>query len=121
MEIQKVTDTAFAKYGKVMSDIPVERILKEMEHTPLPEDVISAVASAYSIKEAMKLVRQYAAKGMEARARSGQTSGELLCQTTLKNYEIAEKVGFSDPHYFSIAFKKATGMTPKEYARENGR
>ena len=28
MEIQKVTDTAFAKYGKVMSDIPVERILK---------------------------------------------------------------------------------------------
>ena len=35
MEIQKVTDTAFAKYGKVMSDIPVERILKEMEHTPL--------------------------------------------------------------------------------------
>ena len=33
MEIQKVTDTAFAKYGKVMSDIPVERILKEMEHT----------------------------------------------------------------------------------------
>ena len=40
MEIQKVTDTAFAKYGKVMSDIPVERILKEMEHMPLPEDVI---------------------------------------------------------------------------------
>jgi len=38
MEIQKVTDTAFAKYGKVMSDIPVERILKEMEHTPLPEE-----------------------------------------------------------------------------------
>ena len=40
MEIQKVTDTAFAKYGKVMSDIPVERILKEMEHTPLPKDVV---------------------------------------------------------------------------------
>lgn len=45
---------------------------------------------------------------------------QLLCQTKLKNYEIAEKVGFSDPHYFSIAFKKATGMTPKEFARENG-
>ena len=42
----------------------------------------------------------------------------LLRQTSLKNYEIAEKVGFSDPHYFSIAFKKMTGKTPKEYARE---
>lgn len=44
---------------------------------------------------------------------------ELLTQTSLKNYEIAEKVGFSDPHYFSIAFKKTTGKTPKEFAREN--
>lgn len=34
---------------------------------------------------------------------------QLLRQTSLKNYEIAEKVGFSDPHYFSIAFKKMTG------------
>ena len=38
---------------------------------------------------------------------------QLLRETSLKNYEIAEKVGFSDPHYFSIAFKKSTGLTPK--------
>ena len=44
---------------------------------------------------------------------------QLLRETSLKNYEIAEKVGFSDPHYFSIAFKKSTGQTPKEYAKEN--
>ena len=43
---------------------------------------------------------------------------ELLENTALKNYEIADKVGFNDPHYFSISFKKATGMTPKEYAKE---
>ena len=42
----------------------------------------------------------------------------LLRQTSLKNYEIAEKVGFSDPHYFSISFKKMTGKTPKEYAKD---
>lgn len=49
---------------------------------------------------------------------------ELIEQTTLKNYEIAERVGFSDPHYFSISFKRATGMSPTEYAKEkrkNGR
>lgn len=43
---------------------------------------------------------------------------ELLETTTLKNYEIAEKVGFSDPHYFGISFKKMTGKTPTEYAKE---
>lgn len=43
---------------------------------------------------------------------------ELLENTDLKNYEIAEKVGFNDPHYFSIAFKRTTGKTPTEYAKE---
>ena len=46
---------------------------------------------------------------------------ELLENTTLKNYEIAEKVGFADAHYFGISFKKMTGCTPTEYARENRR
>ena len=41
---------------------------------------------------------------------------ELLESTTLKIYEIAEKVGFADPHYFGISFKKMTGCTPTEYA-----
>lgn len=47
-----------------------------------------------------------------------QKAKELLKNTTLKNYEIAEMVGFSDPHYFGISFKKMTGKTPTEYARE---
>jgi two-component system response regulator YesN len=40
---------------------------------------------------------------------------ELLHNTTLKFYEIAEKVGYRDPNYFSILFKKHAGITPKEY------
>jgi len=43
---------------------------------------------------------------------------ELLENTDLKNYEIAERVGFSDPHYFSLSFKKVTGMTPTEYTKQ---
>ena len=46
---------------------------------------------------------------------------ELLEHTTLKNYEIAERVGFADPHYFSISFKKATGMTPTVIPRKHRR
>ena len=43
---------------------------------------------------------------------------DLLENTSKRAYEVAEEVGFSDPHYFSVAFKKATGKTPTEYARE---
>ncbi len=39
MNIQKVTDLSFGKYGKVLQGYEISRILKEMEHTPLPEDV----------------------------------------------------------------------------------
>lgn len=43
---------------------------------------------------------------------------QLLRHTDLKNYEIAEKIGCKDPHYFTVLFKKMTGKTPKEFARE---
>ncbi|RHR30794.1 DUF4867 family protein [Clostridium sp. AF19-22AC] len=40
MNIQKVTDSSFGKYGKVLEGYSISRILEEMEHTPLPEEVI---------------------------------------------------------------------------------
>ncbi|NBD25750.1 response regulator transcription factor [Paenibacillus glycinis] len=49
---------------------------------------------------------------------------ELLRSTSLKFYEIAAEVGYGDPNYFSILFKKRAGMTPKDYrdgpAKESG-
>lgn len=39
----------------------------------------------------------------------------LIGQPDLKNYEIAERVGYSDPVYFNKLFKKMCGMTPKDY------
>lgn len=39
----------------------------------------------------------------------------LLCTTDLKTYEVAERVGISDPVYFSRTFKKITGMKPKDF------
>ena len=40
---------------------------------------------------------------------------ELLLTTDDKTYIIAEKVGDSDPNYFSYAFKKKYGMSPSKY------
>lgn len=39
----------------------------------------------------------------------------LLLTTNMKNYEVAEAVGFEDASYFSSRFKKQYGMSPKQY------
>lgn len=39
----------------------------------------------------------------------------LLRFTQLKNYEIAQQIGFSDEHYFSKVFKQRCDMTPSQY------
>ncbi|MDR0553457.1 MAG: response regulator [Treponema sp.] len=43
---------------------------------------------------------------------------ELLRTTDLLTYEIAEKVGYRDPHYFSLSFRKFTGLTTTEYRNQ---
>ena len=40
---------------------------------------------------------------------------EMLKCTNLRTAEIGERAGYNDPHYFSSAFKKVMGMSPKEY------
>nr|WP_242700639.1 AraC family transcriptional regulator [Enterococcus sp. DIV0212c] len=42
----------------------------------------------------------------------------LLLATSLKNYEIAEKIGFEDVNYFSLRFKQVTGVSPRRYKKE---
>lgn len=45
-------------------------------------------------------------------------SMELMQQTELSIGAIATAVGFGSPSHFSTAFKKASGLTPKEYMRQ---
>jgi two-component system response regulator YesN len=40
---------------------------------------------------------------------------ELLRKTDMRNYEIAEKIGFNNVDYFVSQFEKLEQMTPKEY------
>lgn len=42
---------------------------------------------------------------------------ELLIGTQLKQYEIAQRVGYTDAKYFARVFRECTGMSPAEYRK----
>ena len=41
----------------------------------------------------------------------------LIDEEDEKTYIIAEKVGYTDPNYFSYVFKKKYGMSPTKYKK----
>ena len=43
---------------------------------------------------------------------------QLLRQTSMRSGEIAFKVGYRDPRYFSFIFRKTVGCTPRDYRGE---
>ena len=47
-----------------------------------------------------------------------QKAKELLRSTPERATDIAYQVGYNDPHYFSAAFKKKTGLSPTEYRQK---
>lgn len=44
---------------------------------------------------------------------------EMLKNSNAKAYEISKKIGIDDPNYFSNWFKKYTGVSIKEYKKQN--
>lgn len=44
-----------------------------------------------------------------------ENAKRLLLKADIKTYEVAFLVGFNSSQYFSSCFKKATGMTPKDF------
>lgn len=42
---------------------------------------------------------------------------KLLKETDLKVYQVGEKIGIDDPHYFSIIFKKYTGLSINDFRK----
>jgi len=46
-----------------------------------------------------------------------QKAIQLMSDPALKLYEVAERVGYSNQHYFSTVFKKVIGLSPAEYRK----
>ena len=61
MKIQNVTDDSFRKYGKVLEGYDFTALIREMKHTPVPENVIY-VASVEEL-ESLDVARELQNKG----------------------------------------------------------
>lgn len=64
-----------------------------------------------------KLFREYSGEYFSnfVRKQRIEYAKDLLTNTNMYAYEIADKVGFTSAKYFSYSFKQITGMTPAEY------
>lgn len=60
MNIQKVTDASFGKYGKIVTEYSFEKLLKEMKHTPVPKDVVyvASVEELEAVGDAVEISRK---------------------------------------------------------------
>jgi two-component system response regulator YesN len=48
-----------------------------------------------------------------------QKAIQIMSDPTIKLYEVSERVGYSNQHYFSTAFKKVVGLSPAEYRKKD--
>ncbi len=105
-------------YGKQQAALAMEYLAEYFFDSNLTLQVmceklaisVSYFSSAFKSYTGMTFVEALTKKRMEKAL-------ELLHNTSMKTYEIAEKCGYTDPNYFSATFKKMMGMTPREYVK----
>ncbi|MDQ1910278.1 response regulator [Paenibacillus sp. GD4] len=83
-------------------DLSIDAIAKQVFLTPTYFCLLFKKELSISVNEYITQVRIEKAK-------------QLLKDRSLKLYEIAQKVGYSDPNYFAKVFRKLTGAKPSEY------
>ncbi len=83
-------------------NISLNEVAGQVSHSPSHFSAVFSQEAGVTFKEYLTEVRIKKAK-------------ELLRSSSDKTYEIAYRVGYADPHYFSYVFRKNTGLTPSEF------
>jgi len=118
--IKDVIETC-EKFRKTRNSLPIWTV-KEYIEAHMSEDI-----ALESISDAVGFSKNYLCKLFKkemdttivtyiTQARM-ETAKKLLKQTLLNISEIAVRVGYQDPKYFSRQFNRFVGITPKEYRR----
>lgn len=103
---QKVREAlAYIQKNYPESNLSIQTLCKDLF---ISTSYFSAIIKTYTGKTFLELLTEIRI----------DKAKELLRTTTMKTYEIAERVGYLDAHYFSIIFKKLTGKSPSEYRSE---
>lgn len=87
---------------RYMEDLSISKLSEEIFLTPNYISQIFKQGTGETVAEYITKVRMEQAK-------------ELLKSTDFKVLEIAEIVGFENPHYFSTVFRKYTGIHPQKF------
>lgn len=87
-------------------DLNIAEVCAQLSISSSYFSAIFKEASGQTFVEALTQIRMQHAK-------------QLLLSGKLKTYEIADAVGFADPHYFGVVFKKHVGMTCRAFLKQN--
>ena len=105
-------------------------------HEKLVNDIINEIDNnIYAVKSVEQLARDYSISSGHIKNIFKKHTGitifeylfekrmnaakDLLDNTDLKVYEIAEKLGYKSKAFFSRAFQKQIGITPSQYRKRN--
>ncbi len=97
--IERIKKTVQERYR---DNITIQTLAQEFFITPNYLSMLFKKETGEGFKEYLTRIRVEKAK-------------KLMQNSSLKLYEIAEAVGYTDPDYFTKVFKKYTGVTPTEY------
>jgi two-component system response regulator YesN len=86
-------------------DITLDKIAKKAYMNPFYFSVYFKKNSGVCFKDCLTRIRM-------------EHALNILKREDIKTWELAERVGFQDPRYFSALFKKIYGKTPVEYKKE---
>lgn len=121
--IEKICSEAFRRFELVKSDAAATQVIKAEKY--IREHFGDPGLSLNAITEHLAVSTSYFSAIFKSKTGSTfveyltrvrmEKAKQILAFTDRRTYEVAEDVGFSDPHYFSVAFKRVTRMTPREY------
>lgn len=128
-DILRIIDTTLEAVKLLPEDKELKSLIAQVEQF-VTENIqssasVNVVAEKFHFSPAhlSRLYKSYAGQNLSNYIKQVQMqeAKRLLAKPGSRIHEISEQLGFSSPSYFILAFKKAEGMTPRQYQQQFNR